>query len=136
MSHQMIKDLLFQFLFAIQMFSVKMHFVLLLIHSSKVRYKIPKFVQTQKNPDGFWQVSGIWPICYILFVTTCTEHFLFVKDCKRWNEVDVLQVLHIRLQCLSFSFKAMHTLELQVFSELLFMRTVCEGSWTCLDKGK
>ena len=37
---------------------------------------------------------------------------------------------------LSFSFKAMHTLELQVFSELLFMRTVCEGSWTCLDKGK
>ena len=29
----------------------------------------------------------------------------------------------------------MHTLELQVFSELLFMRTVCEGSWTCLDKG-
>ena len=111
-----------------------MHFVLLLIHSSKVKYKIPYFVQAQKNPDGFWQVSAKWPVCYI--VTTCTEHFTFVKDCKRWNGRDGLQVLHIRLQCLSFSFKAMHTLELQVFSELLFMRTVCEGSWTRLDKGK
>lgn len=32
-----------------------------------------------KNPDGFWQVSGKWPYCYI--VTTCIEHFTFVKDC-------------------------------------------------------
>ena len=48
MSHQMIKDLLFQFLFAIQMFWVKMHFVLLLIHSSKVRYKIPNLYRPKK----------------------------------------------------------------------------------------
>ena len=41
MSHQMIKDLLFLFIFVIQMFWVELHFVLLLIHSSKVRYKIP-----------------------------------------------------------------------------------------------
>ena len=37
-----------------------------------------------------------WEVAYMLhIVTTCTEHFTFVKDCERWNGVDVLQVLDL-----------------------------------------
>ena len=94
MSHQMIKDLLFQFLFLSQIFWVKMHFVLLLIHSgSKVKYKIPNLY---RPPKILMDSGKFWEVAYMLHtVTTCTEHFTFVKDCKRWNGVDVLQVLDL-----------------------------------------
>ena len=111
-----------------------MHFVLLLIHSSKVKYKIPNLHRPKKilMDSGKFLRNGLY--------VTLSQPVMNTSPLSRTVRDGMESMLYKYFifdcsVCHFHYFKAMHTLELQVFSELLFMRTVCEGSWTCLDKG-